>query len=90
MNLVGKATVESKSTLLAAKHIADVRTKPWILATSQYSFLRPGNYICSCSLSSSGNDPLNYTMSGDQKLQTQQKKAGKQVHCVSNTEGVFF
>lgn len=68
MNLVGKATVESKSTLLAAKHIADVRTKPWILATSQHSFLRRGNYTCSRSLSSSGNYSHNYTVSGDQTI----------------------
>lgn len=77
MNLVGKATVESKSTLLAAKHIADVRTKPWILATSQYSFLRRSNYTCSCSLSRSGSSPLHHVRWSEASNKTKKKLENK-------------
>lgn len=85
MNPVGNANIESRSTSLAAEHIADLRTKPRILAASQRSFFCHGNSTCS---RPTVQEMIlhNSTMSRDQKVRMKKEiKAEKRlVHCGSS------
>lgn len=89
MNLVGKATVESKSTLLAAKHLQMSEQNhgfwllPNILSSAAVTIPAPARSLV---------QEIILTITPCQVIRSfkQKKKAGKQVHCVSTTEGCFF